>query len=149
MSRSGVPRASSAAALNRMKAVRQRDTAAELAIRRLLHALGLRYRVHWSIVAGSRRRADLVFAAARVAVFIDGCFWHSCPLHATHPKTNASWWAAKLAENRRRDEHTDQQLGAAGWRVVRVWEHEAPGGAAARIARTVRSRLSRLGDLRA
>lgn len=145
MSRRGIPAPSSAEALRRMKAVRQRDTAAELAIRRLLHAQGLRYRVDRPTAPGQRRRADLVFASARVAVFVDGCFWHSCPLHATQPKANADWWAAKLAANQRRDTQTNQQLETFGWKVIRVWEHEAPGTAAARIAREVRSRQSRAG----
>src|SRR5207244_8785284 len=105
------------------------------------HARGFRYRVDKSVIPGGRRRADLVFAAARIAIFIDGCFWHSCPLHATHPKANAAWWAAKLAENLRRDANTDQELAAAGWKVIRIWEHESPGMAAARIARAVRGRL--------
>src|SRR4051812_4791922 len=113
MRRPRVPAASSADALKRMKAVRRRDTAPELAVRRLLHARGHRYRVDQPVIRGARRRADLVFAAAQVAVFIDGCFWHSCPQHATQPKANAAWWAAKLADNRRRDANTDQQLAAA------------------------------------
>ena len=125
-----------------MQVVRRRDTAAEIAIRRLLHAKGLRYRVDRPVLGGTRRRADLVFAAARVAVYVDGCFWHSCPVHRSRPKSNAAWWAAKLAENRRRDKRTERQLSHAGWRVVRVWEHEVPAAAAARIARTVRARLA-------
>lgn len=143
MRRTHAPPALSADTSKRMKAVRRRDTEAELAVRRLLHARGHRYRVDRPVIRGTRRRADLVFAAAQVAVFIDGCFWHSCPKHATHPKTNAAWWAAKLADNRRRDAHTDQQFTAAGWKVVRVWEHEAPEAAAARIARAVRGRRPR------
>jgi len=145
MRRPGVPTASSAVALNRMKTVRRRDTTAEVAIRRLLHAQGHRYRVDRPAINGTRRRADLIFATAHVAVFIDGCFWHSCPQHATHPKANAAWWAAKLAANRHRDADTDRQLAAAGWKVVRVWEHEAPNAAAARIARAVRARQPRNG----
>src|SRR5687768_9395055 len=100
MNRRDVPAASSADAHRRMKSVRQRDTAPELAIRHLLHAWGFRYRVDRPTRHGERRRADLVFSTARVAVFVDGCFWHSCPLHATLPKANAAWWTAKLAANR-------------------------------------------------
>jgi DNA mismatch endonuclease (patch repair protein) len=126
-----------------MQATRQRDTAAEVVVRRLLHARGLRFRVHRQLLPELRRRADIVFASARVAVFVDGCFWHSCPLHRTSPRANREWWAEKLAQNRRRDEDTNRRLQAAGWLVVRIWEHEAPAAAAARIARAVRRRLRR------
>lgn len=126
-----------------MRTTRQRDTVAELALRRALSRLGLRYRLQQAPLAGLRRRADLVFGPARVAVFVDGCFWHSCPLHATQPKANAAWWRAKLAANRRRDADTNRRLEAAGWRVVRVWEHElrtpaAAEAAARRVAGVVR-----------
>lgn len=77
-----------------------------------------------------RRRADLVFPRARVAVYVDGCFWHRCPLHATAPKNNAEWWDAKLAGNVARDRDTDACLADAGWRVLRFWEHEDPLAAA-------------------
>ena len=126
-----------------MQATRRRDTAAEIAVRHLLHARGLRYRVDREVLPGIRRRADIVFVTARVAVFVDGCFWHSCPRHRTSPKANAAWWAAKLAENRRRDAHTNRRLRNAGWHVVRVWEHEAPSKAAARIVTIVRARRLR------
>ena len=125
-----------------MKSVRQRDTTAEIAIRRLLHARGLRYRVDRPALNALRRRADILFTGARVAVFVDGCFWHSCPAHGTLPNANAGWWAAKLATNRRRDADTDVRLRGAGWAVVRVWEHESPAQAAKRIAEVVRRRLN-------
>ena len=86
-----------------------------------------------------------MFPAAKVAAFVDGCFWHSCPRHRTAPKANAAWWAAKLAANRHRDADTNRQLRRAGWEVVRAWEHEAPAAAAARIASSVRARLRRRG----
>jgi len=140
VSRLGVPAASSDGALRRMKAARRRDTGPEIAIRRLLHAEGLRYRIDRSPVPGGRGRADIVFIRARVAVFIDGCFWHSCPLHGTRPKSNARWWATKLGENRRRDAQSSRELMGGGWKVIRVWEHEIPSTAAARIARAVRGR---------
>jgi len=117
---------------------RRRDTGPEMAIRRLLHARGLRYRVDAQL-PGLRRRADLVFRAAQVAVFVDGCFWHGCPEHGTQPKNNAAWWAAKIETNTKRDRDTDQRLTADGWTVVRVWEHEAPEVAAARVANIVRN----------
>ncbi|MGM7420847.1 very short patch repair endonuclease [Cellulosimicrobium sp. CpK407] len=112
-----------AATSARMARVRNRDTAAEMAVRRELHRRGRRYVVQRAVLPG-RRRADIVFTRAKVAVFIDGCFWHSCPQHATRPKANAAWWAEKLARNVARDRQTDSDLRSAGWRVVRVWEHE-------------------------
>lgn len=110
-----------------------RDTRPELLLRRRLHALGLRYTVHRRPVPNVRRTADIVFSRARVAVFVDGCFWHGCPEHATAPKTNAEWWTTKLARNVERDRETDALLAAAGWSVIRVWEHELPGEAAERV----------------
>jgi DNA mismatch endonuclease, patch repair protein len=102
----------------------------------------MRYRVD-AVLPGMRRRADLLFASARVAVFVDGCFWHGCPEHGTMPKNNAAWWSAKIAANADRDRDTDRRLTAAGWAVLRIWEHEAPEGAADRIATTVRTRRPR------
>jgi DNA mismatch endonuclease, patch repair protein len=116
----------------------RRDTKPEIEIRRLLHARGLRYRVDQAVLEGMRRRADLVFRTARVAVFIDGCFWHACPEHATWPKHNAEFWREKIETNQRRDQDTDQRLVASGWRVIRVWEHECPAEAAEQIERIVR-----------
>ena len=116
----------------------RRDTAPELALRRELWRRGLRYRVDRPPVPGMRRRADIVFSRARVAVYVDGCFWHSCPLHATTPKANREWWEAKLAANVRRDRDTDQRLAQLGWTVVRLWEHEDPMAAADRVEEAVR-----------
>ncbi len=115
----------------------RRDTKAELVVRRAVWRRGLRYRVDLAPLSGSRRRADLVFTRARVAVFVDGCFWHGCPIHATAPKSNAAWWEEKLAANVRRDRDTEARLEAAGWHVVRVWEHEDPEEAAERIVAAV------------
>ncbi len=123
-----------------MLATRRRDTAPELALRRRLHALGLRYRVDRPVIPGLRRRADVVFASAKVAVFVDGCYWHSCPTHGTQPKANASWWAEKLETNRHRDADTDRRLRLADWLVIRVWEHEDADHAARRIRTAVRRR---------
>lgn len=117
----------------RMRAQRRRDTAPELALRRELHRRGVRYYVDRAPVKGVRRRADLVFPRRKVAVYVDGCFWHSCPQHATFPKNNAQWWAEKLAGNVTRDRDTDTRLTDAGWTVVRVWEHENPVVAANRV----------------
>ncbi len=137
---SQTPAASSPEARRRMQTTRQRDTAAELAIRRALHTHGLRYRVDREILPGMRRRADIVFVTAKVAVFVDGCFWHFCPRHRTYPRANAAWWAEKLAANRRRDVSTNRRLRSADWHVIRVWEHEKPEAAAARIIVAVRKR---------
>lgn len=123
-----------------MQRQRRRDTAPELALRRALHRRGLRYRVDRPVVRGVRRRADVVFGPAKVAVFVDGCFWHCCPMHATYPASNAQWWAEKLAGNVARDRATDLALTAAGWLVVRVWEHEDAETAARRITDVVRAR---------
>ena len=135
-----MPPASSLQARRRMQSTRQRDTTPEIAIRRVLHARGFRYRVDRPVIPGLRRRADLVFSGPKVAVFVDGCFWHSCPRHGTRPKANAKWWASKLETNRRRDSDTNHHLRASGWRVVRVWEHETPAKAADLVAAAVNSR---------
>lgn len=121
-----------------MAATRQRDTPPELALRSHLHRRGLRYRVDYPVLG--RRRADVVFSRARVAVFVDGCFWHGCPKHGTWPKANADWWENKIKANQARDRDTDEKLGAAGWLPVRVWEHEDAEVAAARVERLVRLR---------
>jgi DNA mismatch endonuclease (patch repair protein) len=138
-----VPAASSSDALARMRRQRTRDTAAELAVRRQLHRMGLRYRVNRRPVAAVRRTADIVFSRSRVAVFVDGCFWHACPEHGTWPKANAAWWRDKIKMNVRRDRDTDQALGDAGWLGIRVWEHEEASAAATRIAEQVAERRTR------
>jgi DNA mismatch endonuclease, patch repair protein len=98
----------------------------ERALRSELHRLGLRFRVHVRPLREVRREADVVFRAARLAVFVDGCFWHGCPDHASWPKANAAWWREKIQANRIRDADTDHQFRKAGWAVVRMWEHEDP-----------------------
>ncbi len=123
-----------------MKANRARDTSPELAVRRLLHAIGLRYRVDYPPLGG-RRRADIVFTRQRIAVFIDGCFWHGCPEHATLPKANADYWLPKLQRNIVRDRETDELLRDSGWTVLRFWEHEASADVARAIADAVRTRV--------
>lgn len=123
-----------------MRANRGRDTGPELALRCELHRLGLRYRVHRQPVRGLRLTADIVFGPTKVAVFVDGCFWHSCPIHATHPKANGEWWEAKLQANVERDRRTEMRLTENSWHVVRVWEHESPTVAAAEILRVVSER---------
>lgn len=123
-----------------MKHTPTRDTPAELAIRRLLHSKGLRYRVDVRAYPALRRRADIVFSSAKVAVFVDGCFWHACPDHCVAPKSNVVWWQEKLRANAARDRDTDERLRSAGWCVVRIWEHEDPAAAAAAIADVVLER---------
>ncbi|MEU7123204.1 very short patch repair endonuclease [Streptomyces zaomyceticus] len=117
-----------------------KDTAAELAVRRLLHAAGLRYRVEYPVPGMARRRIDVAFTSVKVAVLIDGCFWHGCPEHATHPKANAEWWRQKLDRNMARDRETTEHLETLGWTVLRFWEHEAPEDVAQGIAAAVRRR---------
>jgi len=116
---------------------RARDTKPELAVRRLLHAHGYRYRVNFRPSAGLRRTADIVFTRRRIAVFIDGCFWHGCPLHGTSPRANAAYWGPKLARNMERDLETTAVLEAQGWLVLRFWEHEPPASVAAAVEATV------------
>jgi DNA mismatch endonuclease (patch repair protein) len=125
-----------------MKRQASKDTAVELAVRRLLHAAGMRYRVEYPVPGLPRRRIDVAFPRAKVAVLIDGCFWHGCPQHATHPKANADWWRTKLDRNMARDRETTEYLLAAGWTVLRFWEHEAPEEVAVRVAAAVQRRRS-------
>ncbi len=116
-----VSTASTPGVRSRMQAQRTRDTAPELAVRRLLHAAGLRYRIDRPTLAGLRRRADIVFGPAKVAVYIDGCFWHGCPEHGNQPRANSGYWGPKLRHNRDRDADTDRHLLDAGWLAVRAW----------------------------
>lgn len=125
----------------RMKAVRRHGTRPELELRSALHARGLRYRVDVAPFPGFRRRADVILRRAKIAVYVDGCFWHSCPQHATVPKSNREWWEEKLAANVARDRETDRDLEELGWEVVRVWEHEDMEAAAERIARLRSARI--------
>lgn len=126
-------RPSSPEASARMSRVRQRDTKAEVRLRSALHARGLRYRVNVTLLDKPRRVADIVFGPKRVAVFVDGCFWHGCPAHGSRSKSNTAFWDDKIKANKARDADTSIRLEAIGWRVVRVWEHEDPEEAAARI----------------
>ncbi|GII52795.1 hypothetical protein Pth03_11840 [Planotetraspora thailandica] len=125
-----------------MRSNKGRDTKPELALRRAAHALGLRYRVAYRPIKTVRRTADLVFTKARVAVFMDGCFWHGCPEHHTVAVTNATFWAEKVRRTRERDAETDRLLEEAGWLVVRIWEHENSARAAERVAEVVAARRS-------
>jgi DNA mismatch endonuclease, patch repair protein len=124
---------------SRMQQQRGRDTAPELALRRALHGRGLRYRLHRQVVPGTRRSVDIVFGPTKVAVFVDGCFWHGCPQHGRREHAVNGWyWPNKIAGNLRRDLDSTGRLAAAGWFVIRVWEHENPALAADWIETTVR-----------
>lgn len=118
------PAASSEHVRRRFENQRRANTKPELRLRRELHRRGLRYRIDLSVLSDRRRRVDIVFPGPRVAVFVDGCFWHRCPQHGNVPKSNREWWRAKLDRNVERDRDTDRQLRNAGWNVVRIWEHE-------------------------
>jgi DNA mismatch endonuclease, patch repair protein len=136
-----IPTPSSPEARARMKSVRQSGTAAEQRLGSELKALGLRFLTDVQPVRTIRRRGDFVFKKVRLVIFVDGCFWHSCPSHATSPKANAEWWSKKLAANVARDRDTDRVLRREGWTVVRVWEHEDMGPRARRIKRMIDRRL--------
>lgn len=123
-----------------MQSNRGRDTRPELAVRRLLYASGLRYRVNFQTPAVPRRTIDIAFTAVKVACFLDGCFWHGCPDHFQMPKTNTAFWDAKIRRNRDRDSETDALLAAAGWVTLRFWEHQDPESVASSIRDTVASR---------
>jgi DNA mismatch endonuclease (patch repair protein) len=138
--KSEIPKASSPTIRHLMQCIPRRDTVAELSVRRILHHAGLRFRVDVRPLAGLNRRADIVFAPARVAVFIDGCFWHGCPRHGHRTKTNTIFWLKKMQINRRRDRDTDARLTAAGWIVIRLWGHEDPTVGARKVARVVTRR---------
>jgi DNA mismatch endonuclease, patch repair protein len=122
-----------------MRRQRRADTKPERELRKALHGAGLRYRVGYKL-PGTRRSVDVAFPRERVAVFVDGCFWHGCPQHATWPKANADWWRQKIDANRQRDRDTDRRLSAEGWCVVRVWEHEDAEQAAHRVAEAIHAR---------
>jgi DNA mismatch endonuclease (patch repair protein) len=117
-----------------------RDTLPEVAVRKILHAAGLRYRVNVPVPGMPRRTIDIVFPKVKIAIFLDGCFWHGCPQHATHPKANAEWWRTKLDRNIARDAETTGHLTAQGWTVLRFWEHEPIEDVARRIAAIVESK---------
>jgi DNA mismatch endonuclease (patch repair protein) len=130
-------------ASRRMANTRAHSNAAELALRSALHKLNYRFRVNYKVVPGLRRTADIAFPSLRVAVFVDGCFWHACPVHGTWPKHNAKWWREKIEANRARDLDTNQRLKEHGWTVVRIWEHENAEVVARRLSHLLSSRKGR------
>lgn len=115
----------------------RRDTKPELAVRSRLHALGYRYRVDFRALPPHRLRVDIAFTRSKIAVMIDGCFWHSCPVHATIPKSNAAYWGPKLRRNVERDIENNRLLADAGWIVLRYWEHEPASSVVKQIVTTV------------
>jgi DNA mismatch endonuclease (patch repair protein) len=115
----------------------RKDTQPEIELRRILHARGLRYRVGFPVPGLSRRTIDIAFTRIKLAVFVDGCFWHGCPEHATWPAANADWWAAKIHKNQARDVATSEHLMTLGWTVLRLWEHEPPAEAARKVTGVV------------
>ncbi|MFC8190862.1 very short patch repair endonuclease [Cellulomonas sp. NPDC057328] len=127
------PGSSSEAVSRRMSSARRRDTAPEMLLRRELHRRGLRFRVVMKVPGNNRRTIDIAFTRRRLAVFVDGCFWHGCPDHGTAPRSNGEWWARKLAANAARDADTDRVLTEAGWGVLRIWEHVRVHDAADRV----------------
>jgi DNA mismatch endonuclease, patch repair protein len=132
------PPASSPIVRARMRATRRRDTPIEIRLRKALHRLGLRFRLQVKIRSLPRRTVDIAFPSASIAVFVDSCFWHGCPIHGSLPKTNRDWWQAKINQNRQRDAHTTVTLTREGWLVIRVWEHEEVVSASKRIAVAVK-----------
>ncbi len=140
-----VPPPSSEAALSRMKAAKPKDTAPEMALRSEIHRRGYRYRVDTKPLKELNRRADIVFRPTKVAVFVDGCFWHGCPIHGTQAKANSEFWQTKIQQNRERDADTTLRLEEAGWKVIRVWEHEDTKEAAEIICALVRERRNKNG----
>lgn len=137
----GVPAPLTAAVSAAMSRMPRSDSGPEVALRRELHRRGLRFRKH---VSGLPGRPDLVFSRVRLVVFLDGCFWHRCPTHATAPKNNSDWWRAKLEANVERDLRQTVQLQEAGWTVLRVWEHEAADSAADRVEHAYRRLVAAL-----
>ncbi|MBV9074358.1 MAG: DNA mismatch endonuclease Vsr [Acidobacteria bacterium] len=129
------PKPSSQQASDRLRAARQRDTSPEVLLRSALHRAGVRFQV--GVVADKRikTRPDIVLRSKKIAVFVDGCFWHSCPKHATIPRSNRAWWVDKLRKNRERDRRNRCCLKKLGWRIVSVWEHESVSAATRRILR--------------
>ena len=116
-------------ASSRMSRQRTRDTEPELVLRRELHRRGMRYRVGYPVPGSPRRSIDIAFVGIRLAVFVDGCFWHGCPTHATWPMTNSQWWRDKIEANRKRDTDTDRLLREHDWESLRLWEHEIAAAA--------------------
>lgn len=124
----------------KMSRLARRDTAPELALRRELHRSGMRFRVQVKVPGNNRRTIDIAFTRVRLAVYVDGCFWHGCPQHHVQPRANSDWWRWKVERNQMRDRDTDKLLSENGWAVLRVWEHESPVLAAEAVEAAYRER---------
>lgn len=135
----GIPPPADPAVRRRFQQQRTTGTQPELQLRRELHGRGLRFRVHYKVEGMPRRRVDIAFTRRRLAVMVDGCFWHGCPQHCVTPKSNRDWWLSKLETNRVRDADTNARLKALGWSVLRVWEHTPPEAAAMLVEREYRN----------
>jgi DNA mismatch endonuclease (patch repair protein) len=120
-----------------MLAAKQRDTKPELELRSLLESAGLAIEVDIAPISNLRRRADILVRDVRLAIFVDGCFWHGCPTHGTWPRHNAEYWRKKIEANMQRDNDTNERFHEAGWYVLRVWEHENMQEIAERILEIV------------
>jgi DNA mismatch endonuclease (patch repair protein) len=128
-----------------MSRLARRDTAPELALRRELHRRGMRFRVQTKVPDNNRRTIDIAFTRVRLAVYVDGCFWHGCPEHHVRPRANSDWWRWKIERNQARDADTDRQLSASGWKVLRIWEHVLITEAADEVEEAYRARTAELG----
>jgi DNA mismatch endonuclease (patch repair protein) len=135
------PGSSSPTLSTKMSKFRRRDTQPELALRSALFAAGLRYRVAFPVPGQRRRTIDIAFPRKRVAVFVDGCFWHGCLEHGNRPRANSEWWRRKITANQTRDRDTDRVLGQIGWTPIRVWEHESASAAATKVIKELALRL--------
>lgn len=129
----------------KMSRLARRDTKPEVLLRSELHRRGLRYRVQVKVPGNNRRTIDIAFTRARLAVYVDGCFWHGCPQHHVRPRANVEWWTWKIERNQVRDRDTDRQLEASDWKVLRVWEHLPIGEAADEVEKAYRARTVELG----
>lgn len=148
MTRPTRPDPIAAATTKRMAATPGRDNPRERALRSVLHRRGLRFRLHRRLLINSRRTVDIVFPRARVAVFLDGCFWQGCPSHGTWPKNNGTWWREKIEANIARDRDTDRRLEEQGWTVIRVWEHEPIEAAAERLVQVLQNEHAQTANTR-
>lgn len=131
------PEALDAGVSGRMRKQRVVDTQAEMLVRKALFAAGVRYRKHWPVPGRRRRTIDIAMPGRRLAIFIDGCFWHGCEVHKTVPRSNEAWWRAKLHENKRRDDETTDILVGQGWKVLRFWEHDEPSDVVAAVIHSI------------
>jgi len=127
-----------------MSTLARRDTLPELELRRELHRRGLRYRVQVKVPGNRRRTIDIAFPRARLAVYVDGCFWHGCPNHHVRPRANTEWWGWKIQRNQARDRDTDRELRESGWEPLRIWEHEPLEEAADQVVAAYQRRLQAL-----